>query len=583
MQTKNLLLAIALSLAVMFGWTYFSQMMGWTPSPEQLAQQQAEYQKQQAELAAAQKAQIEQGAGTTSPIPLSTFTPADGKDVIVETPLYKAVFYTGGGILRSFELKKYAATPKKEPLFTILGLGIGSKEMQPRGDAPQLTELISPAAAAVAPMGLLINGQPSWSTGKWAFKGENISLESGEKTLEFEGEVDGVRVIRSITFFADTYEIKESVRIAAQGDQARSVRLGYTVAEDSTFSGGGYYDAVRVAWGMEGQYDEEADADTLTKPGLQNTGNFSWAAASSTYFMSAIAPVNTNGLTLKAMLQNGIYRVMLEQTEIVVQPKAQVQQDVVYWIGPKVAKLLEKAPNDLINAIDLGMFGIIGSILLWCLEYMYVYANNWGVAIILLTIGIKILFWPLTAKSYASMAKMRKLQPMMQAIREKHGEDREALSRETMALYKTYGVNPASGCVPMLVQLPVFFGLYQALLTSIELRGASFITYLPGTDMLWLADLSQADPFLITPIIMGISMFAMQKMSPPMGDPMQQKIMMFLPVIFTVMFLSFPAGLVLYWLVNNLLSMLQQWLLLRKVDQQTNASATPAPKGTSTK
>ncbi len=569
MQTKNLILAVVLSLAVMLGWTYFSQKMGWTPTPEQIAQQQAEHQKTQAEQAAAQQAQT---AGTAPTAPLSAFTPAAGKDVSIDTPLYKAVFYTGGGILRSLELKKYPAAVKKEALFTIFGLGIGSKEVEPRGDKPTPTELISPAAAAVAPMGLLVNGQPSWSTGKWSFTGENVSLQSGEKTLEFEGEVDGLRVIRSITFSAETYEMKESVRIVALGDQARSVRLGYTVAEDASFSGGGYYDAMRVAWGMDGQYDEESDADTLTKPGLQNTGNISWAAASSTYFMSAIAPANINGLTLKAVLQNNVYRVMLEQADVVVQAKAQVQQDVVYWIGPKVASLLETAPNDLKNTIDLGMFGIIGSVLLWCLEYLYSYVNNWGVAIILLTIGIKILFWPLTAKSYSSMAKMRKLQPMMQAIREKHGDDREAMSRETMALYKTYGVNPASGCVPMLVQLPVFFGLYQALLTSIELRGASFITYFPGTDMLWLADLSQADPFFITPIIMGVSMFAMQKMSPPMGDPMQQKIMMFLPLIFTVMFLSFPAGLVLYWLVNNLLSMLQQWLLLRKADQQTSAS-----------
>ncbi len=566
MQTKNLILAAVLSLAVMFGWTYFSQKMGWTPSPEQLAQQQAEQQKaQQAQQAANQQA-LSTDSGTVAP--LATFTPAEGKDISVETPLYKAVFYSGGGILRSFELKKYPAAVKKEALFTIFGLGVGSKSVEPEGAEPKFTNLISAGAAAVAPMGLLVNGQPSWSTGKWSFKGENISLENGEKTLEFEGEVDGLRVIRAITFSADTYEIKESVRIAALGEQARSVRLGYTVAEDASFSGGGYYDAMRVAWGLDGQYDEEGDADTLTKPGLQTTGNISWAAASSTYFMSAIAPANINGLTLKAVLQNQIYRVMLEQTEIVVQPKAQVQQDVVYWIGPKVAKLLEQAPNDLKNTIDLGMFGLIGSALLWCLEYLYSFANNWGVAIVLLTVGIKILFWPLTAKSYSSMAKMRKLQPMMVAIREKHGEDREALSRETMALYKTYGVNPASGCVPMLVQLPVFFGLYQALLTSIELRGASFITYFPGTDILWLADLSQADPFFITPIIMGVSMFAMQKMSPPMGDPMQQKIMMFLPLIFTVMFLSFPSGLVLYWLVNNLLSMLQQWLLLRKVDQQ---------------
>ena len=185
-------------------------------------------------------------------------------------------------------------------------------------------------------------------------------------------------------------------------------------------------------------------------------------------------------------------------------------------------------------------------------------------AIILLTVVIKAVFWPLTAKSYASMEKMKKLQPMMTAIREKHKDNKELMNKEVMALYKTYGVNPASGCVPILIQLPVFFGLYQALLTSIELRHAPFITYLPFTDKLWLADLSAKDPFYITPIIMGLTMFLQQRMSPPATDPTQQKIMMFLPLIFTVLFLGFPAGLVIYWLVNNILSIFQQWLMMRK-------------------
>ncbi len=560
MQTKNLILAIVLSVAVMFGWMLLSQKMGWTPTQEEIAKQQSE---QQAKQLANQNNQNQNSNTTPAPV-MSTFVPAQGKDVIVETPLYKAVIYSGGGILRSFELKKYEAALKKEPLFTILGFGIGEKN--PYGDAKErpLVNLITPTAASVAPLGLMVNGQPSWSTGKWSFTGENIDLKNGQKTLEFTGEVDGLRVVRSMTFSAHNYEIKEKINIVSLGDQTRSVRLGYTVGEDSTSSEGGYYDAMRISWGIENQYDEESDIDTLTKPGIQVLGNISWAAASSTYFMSAIAPENINGLTLKGAFKNQVFRVMLEQGEILALPNTQVQQNVTYWIGPKVAKLLSQAPNNLHHSIDLGMFGFFGSALLWCLEHLYALVMNWGVAIILLTIGIKIVFWPLTAKSYASMAKMRKLQPKIVAIREKYADDKEALSRETMTLYKNFGVNPASGCWPMLVQLPIFFGLYQALLTSIELRGASFITYFPGTDILWLADLSQSDPFYITPLLMGLSMFIMQKMSPPMGDPTQQKIMMFLPIIFTFMFLSFPSGLVLYWLVNNLLSMLQQGLLLRK-------------------
>ncbi len=567
MQSKNLILAILLSLAVMIGWTTLSQHMGWTPSPEELAAQEQARVAAQAEQSAAQTA-AQQAASSSPAAPLATFTPAPGKDVVIDTPLYRAVIYSGGGILRSFELKKYDEGLKKEPLVSIMGFPFGEKNPYVGDVNRPLVNLVTPTAARVAPLGLLINGQPSWSTGKWAFEGSDVSLESGQKMLTFTGEVDGLRVIRELHFSADSYEIVEKVRFVVLGDQARTVRVGYTVGEDASAAAGGYYDAMRVAWGVTGDYAEESDADTLLETGVQETGPILWAAASSTYFMSAIAPANTSSLTLKARLQDNVYRVVLEQADVMVQPNTEVQQDVTYWVGPKVAKLLEKAPNELINAIDLGMFSIIGSALLWCLEYLHGFANNWGVAIILLTVGIKILFWPLTAKSYASMAKMRKLQPMITALREKYGDDREALTRETMALHKTYGINPASGCVPMLVQLPVFFGLYQALLTSIELRGADFITFLPGTDYIWLADLSQADPFYITPIIMGVSMFFMQKMSPPMGDPMQQKIMMFLPIIFTFMFLSFPSGLVLYWLVNNLLSMLQQWLLLRQAEKQ---------------
>lgn len=162
------------------------------------------------------------------------------------------------------------------------------------------------------------------------------------------------------------------------------------------------------------------------------------------------------------------------------------------------------------------------------------------------------------------MEKMKKLQPHMVAIREKYKDDKELMNKEVMALYKTYGVNPASGCVPILIQMPVFFGLYQALLTSIELRHAPFITYVPGTDILWLADLSAKDPFYVTPVIMGLTMFIQQKMSPPASDPTQQKIMMFLPLIFTAMFLSFPSGLVVYWLVNNILSIAQQRMMAKK-------------------
>jgi YidC/Oxa1 family membrane protein insertase len=190
--------------------------------------------------------------------------------------------------------------------------------------------------------------------------------------------------------------------------------------------------------------------------------------------------------------------------------------------------------------------------------------GNWGVAIIILTVIIKIIFWPLSHKSYKSMNKMKKIQPLMAEVREKYKGDREKMNQEMMRLYKTYKVNPAGGCLPMLLQIPVFIGLYQALLYSIELRHAAFIPYVPFTDIIWLADLSAKDPFYVTPVIMGATMLLQQKMTPAPGDPMQAKMMMLMPVVFTFIFLTFPAGLVVYWLINNVLSIAQQYYLLKK-------------------
>lgn len=543
MQNKNLVVAIVLCLGVMFGWGYVAEYMGWVKRPDPAVLAQQDVTQEQNRILAEQQSQ-QQAEAKAKAATLPVFTPAEGRDITIDTPLYKAVVYSGGGILRSYVLNNY---------------GVGLEATSPR------INLVDPTTAAVAPWGLLVNGQPSWSTGKWAFEGNDLKLGAGTQgTLRFVGEVDGLRIVREFLFRTDTYLMTEKIRITPLGDAARTVRLGFTVASDASAATGGQYDGMRVAWDLAGKFKEDSDAKDLSTTGVQDTGQIFWATTMSTYFMNAVAPAETADLTLKGRLQNEVYRAALERPDLVVSPGIESELEVSYWVGPKVRSLLVQAPNNLVNTIDLGMFSIIAKALLWMLQFFYDYVHNWGVAIILLTVLIKAAFWPLTAKSYSSMEKMKKLQPMMTALREKHADNKEVLNKEVMGLYKTYGVNPASGCVPILVQLPVFFGLYQALLTSIELRHASFITYVPFTDILWLADLSAKDPYYITPVIMGITMFLQQKMSPPAGDPMQQKIMMFLPIIFTGMFLSFPSGLVLYWLVNNVLSIAQQWMMMRK-------------------
>ncbi|TSA53141.1 MAG: membrane protein insertase YidC, partial [Planctomycetaceae bacterium] len=228
------------------------------------------------------------------------------------------------------------------------------------------------------------------------------------------------------------------------------------------------------------------------------------------------------------------------------------------YLGPKDYDILKTENIGLENSIDFGSWiKWLALPLLIALKFLYQYVHNYGIAIVILTILIKIIFWPLGNKSYKSMKEMQKLQPMIKELQEKHKDDKAKVSQETMALYKRYKVNPMGGCLPMLIQIPVFFGLYKALLYSIELRHEPFF--------FWIQDLSAKDPYYITPIIMGATMFLQQKMTPQAGgNPMQQKLMLWMPVIFTFLFLNFPSGLVIYWLFNNVLSIGQQYYINKK-------------------
>ncbi|MBR4742071.1 MAG: membrane protein insertase YidC [Desulfovibrio sp.] len=541
-DTKNIVLAIVLCLVVVFGWSSLAQYMGWIPAPDPaLMAQQEEMLKQQAQEEAKRKEEAEKAAL----IPM--FKPAEGQDIAVETPLFKAVFYSGGGTLRSFELKKYRTSlDPKAPFINV----------------------VSQATAAVAPLGLVVNSQPSWSTGKWAADSgdlEGLRLEGGEQgTITVNGEVDDVRVKRQFSFAGNSYLLKETLVLHNTSSQTRSVRVGFTVAADGRNASGDRYDLMRLAWDNNGNLNEESDVQVLSSSGKIENGSMLWVGAMSTYFLAAIVPEKSENSVFKGRVHEQVFRAALEPAEIVLPPNAATTVKVNYWLGPKDRKQLTMVNEELAKSVDLGMFSMIAKGLLWILQNFYDFVHNWGVAIILLTFVIKAIFWPLTAKSYASMEKMKKLQPRMQEIRDKYKNDKEKMNKEVMNLYRTYGVNPASGCVPILIQLPVFFGLYQALLTFIELRHAPFLATLPGTDILWLADLSAKDPLYITPILMGVTMVVQQKMSPPAADPMQRKIMMFLPIVFTLLFLAFPSGLVLYWIVNNILSIFQQWLMMRK-------------------
>lgn len=283
-------------------------------------------------------------------------------------------------------------------------------------------------------------------------------------------------------------------------------------------------------------------------------GELKWVAFQNKYFGSALIPLQGSkaGIVFK---EKGQVYVGLEYESV----QSAVTASHLFYAGTKELEILEEKGGYLVRMIDYGWFGnkfaFLVKPLLKVLAYFYGLTQNYGWSIILLTIVIKLLFFPLTHKSFKSMKGMQKIQPYVKVIQERNKDDRQKMNEELLALYKKHKVNPVGGCLPMLLQIPVFIALYHALFFSIELRGAPFIG--------WITDLSVQDPFYVTPVLMGITMFLQQKMTPAVGDPMQQKIMMFLPVLFTFLFISFPAGLVIYWTVNNVLTISQQYYIYK--------------------
>jgi YidC/Oxa1 family membrane protein insertase len=287
-----------------------------------------------------------------------------------------------------------------------------------------------------------------------------------------------------------------------------------------------------------------------------------WAAMIQHYFVAAWVPGQdeTNHYYSKA-LGDDLYVLGLSSTEKTVPAGAKGEFKSRLYIGPKLQDHLAAVAPHLELSVDYGLLTFIAQPIFWLLKHLHGLLGNWGWSIILLTMFIKLAFYKLSAASYRSMANMRRMQPKMAQIRERYGDDRQRMSQAMMDLYKKEKINPLGGCLPIVVQIPVFISLYWVLLGSVELRQADFI--------FWIHDLSTKDPYYVLPLIMGVSMFLQQRLSPAPPDPIQAKVMMALPVVFTLFFAFFPAGLVLYWVVNNVLSIAQQWYITRSMEKAT--------------
>jgi YidC/Oxa1 family membrane protein insertase len=298
---------------------------------------------------------------------------------------------------------------------------------------------------------------------------------------------------------------------------------------------------------------------------MNGRGYVPWLGLEDKYFLVAMIPPKTGSMSWNtAIPSEGLYKSEV-RAALDIGPGEKAKYDYSVFSGPKLYNHLKGYGVELEEAIEFGFFKFMAKPFLAILNQFQGYVKNYGLAIIIFTFIIKVIFYPLTKYSLTSMQEMKKVQPQMKAIKEKYKGDKERMNKETMALYKKYKINPLSGCLPMVLQIPVFIALYEVLYVAIELRHAPFF--------FWIMDLSAKDPYYITPLLMGGSMFLQQKMSPSSPDPTQAKMMMLMPVVFTFMFLSFPSGLVLYWLVNNILSVAQQY----KINKASNSTKPTKP------
>lgn len=545
---KRSLLAIVLSLIILIGYqeviTYFY------PPPARQPDQTAQSGSQQTLSAATPTVGALPAPGlagqalqAAAPAPAPVVPAHPEKEITIENEVYRAVFTSHGARLKSVRLKDYP--------------GDAGKDSPPR-------EMIRQGASGQLPLEVRFEGNRTGIDDSGVF----FAVEGGDRHLRGEGDSttlvfrgtlpNGIPISKTFLFSSQSYGIGLEVQAEGIPKNISQLSLVWIRGVNPSQSSSNYYstDGPVALLGRKFIYETESDLEEKETVG---PGQIRWAGYSDSYFLAAMMPPEGDNYTSVFDIVNETVRTILTI------PWNGDAVTYLLYIGPKETTALNGTDPAFDRAIDFGWFHFIASPLMSVLRILHSVTGNYGLDVILLTILVKLIFFPLSNKSFQSMAAMKKLQPQMERLREQHADDKQKLNQETMALYKRHKVNPLGGCLPMVVQFPVFIGLYQGLMYAIELRQAPFFA--------WITDLSQPDrlgslalPFVDPPglpvltLIMGGSMILQQKMTPmTTGDPMQQKMMMLMPVVFTVMFVNFPAGLVLYWLINNVLSVAQQY------------------------
>lgn len=548
MDSKKLTIFVLISVVLMFGWETLMDRF----YPERKAQRVV------ASAPVAASVPVAAPAGTAA-TPLDTGRLLRGQRIAVKTDMFVAEIDSTGADLRKVELVKHgeAGNPKKP--FVLL--------------------MDSPERTFVAQTGLLGEGLP---THKSEFKAAQTAyqLADGQNELAVRLEAagpEGVKVAKTYVFKRGSYVVDVKYEINNGSAKPLTASAYYRFLRDghkeesqgmgtSTFTGPAVYTD-------EGKF-QKVEFDQLA----ENKGKYvekakdGWVAMLQHYFATAwiVSPTGSEGICGAQVCRydlkkqpDGLFSAGVIADLPQIAAGAKLETGVPLFLGPEDTRVLKPIAPGLDLVKDYGWVTIIATPLFWLLEKLHAIVGNWGWAIILLTVLIKAAFFPLSAASYRSMAKMRVLAPRMEALKKRYGDDKMKMQQAMMAMYKEEKVNPLGGCLPMLIQIPVFIALYWTLLASVEIRQAPWLG--------WIVDLSSKDPYYILPVLMTISMYVQSLLSPPPPDPMQAKIMKIMPLAFSVMFFMFPAGLVLYWVVNNTLSILQQWIITRQIESGEKA------------
>ncbi|HUQ76520.1 MAG TPA: membrane protein insertase YidC [Burkholderiales bacterium] len=547
MDTQRLVLLFIFGFSVLMLWEAWEREH--RPKPPAAAAQAVQPAVPATAKPAASAAPASQAVAPTPP------PEARGETIRLATDLVIAEIDTLGGTLKRLELLRHKDSNDPQKNFVLLG----------------------PAHQYEAQSGLTGDGGPNHRT-LWRADAGPRTLEAGADALELRLRAtgrDGLEVHKIYRLRRNSYVVDVELEVRNPGAAPVATYAYFQLTHDGKPEGN--RNTVAETFGAQSftgfaVYSDERKFEKVppsdldkAKPDHIKQAKDGWLAMVQHYFVSAwLAPAGVSRDYVMEKRQDGTYAGRL-LVPVSVAPGSEAKLNVPLYAGPQEKRRLESAAPGLDLVVDYGWLAIIAWPLFWLLEKFHALTGNWGVAIILLTVLIKIIFFPLSAASYKSMAKMKLVTPRLTKIREMYGNDRQKMNQAMMELYKTEKINPLGGCFPILVQIPVFIALYWVLLAAIELRHAPFI--------LWIHDLAALDPYFVLPILMTVTMVVQTKLNPVPPDPVQAKVMQFMPYIFSIFFFFFPAGLVLYWLVNNMLSILQQWQIQRLFDRDKPAHA----------